>query len=183
MYAIYASGASAVLGGMIVMGIGYVIYGFIAPRFEVAPAAAVTRGDFHAARAIGRLLAAISSAGRTLAAAATLEQIRESGTIRLGYVARGAAVLVRDEGGKPAGYVSGVLPRDAVAAGAARRSSTEFVPVGAEERFDAVKEGKVDLLCAGGTPTVSPARGSVVLDPGVRGRNRRARARGRARAA
>ena len=38
VYAIYASGESAVLGGMIVMGIGYVIYGFIAPRFEVAPA-------------------------------------------------------------------------------------------------------------------------------------------------
>jgi putrescine:ornithine antiporter len=38
VYAIYASGQSAVLGGMIVMGIGFVIYGFIAPRFEVAPA-------------------------------------------------------------------------------------------------------------------------------------------------
>ena len=33
------AGAGAVLGGMIVMGIGYVIYGFIAPRFEVAPVA------------------------------------------------------------------------------------------------------------------------------------------------
>ena len=41
VYAIYASGASAVLGGMIVMGIGYVIYGFIAPRFEVKAAAAL----------------------------------------------------------------------------------------------------------------------------------------------
>jgi putrescine:ornithine antiporter len=39
VYAIYASGAGAVLGGMIVMGIGYIIYGFIAHRFEVAPAA------------------------------------------------------------------------------------------------------------------------------------------------
>jgi putrescine:ornithine antiporter len=35
VYAIYASGASAVLGGTIVMGLGFVIYGFIAPRFEV----------------------------------------------------------------------------------------------------------------------------------------------------
>lgn len=39
VYAIYASGADAVLGGMVVMGIGYVIYGFISPRFEVAQAA------------------------------------------------------------------------------------------------------------------------------------------------
>jgi putrescine:ornithine antiporter len=32
-YAIYASGASAVLGGTVVMGLGFVIYGFLAPRF------------------------------------------------------------------------------------------------------------------------------------------------------
>ena len=47
VYAIFASGKDAVLGGMIVMGIGYVIYGFIAHRFAsevpiavVAPRAA-----------------------------------------------------------------------------------------------------------------------------------------------
>jgi putrescine:ornithine antiporter len=33
IYAIFASGKDAVLGGMIVMGIGYVIFGFIAYRF------------------------------------------------------------------------------------------------------------------------------------------------------
>ena len=33
VYAIYASGASAVLGGTVVMGLGFVIYGFLAPRF------------------------------------------------------------------------------------------------------------------------------------------------------
>jgi hypothetical protein len=36
VYAIYASGKDAVLGGMLVMGIGYVIWGFIAPRFSAA---------------------------------------------------------------------------------------------------------------------------------------------------
>ena len=40
VYAIYASGSSAVLGGTIVMGLGFVIYGFIAPRFEVKQATA-----------------------------------------------------------------------------------------------------------------------------------------------
>ncbi|HWF93300.1 MAG TPA: putrescine-ornithine antiporter [Terriglobales bacterium] len=45
VYAIFASGKDAVLGGMIVMGIGYIIYGFIAQRFvaviaEVKPARA-----------------------------------------------------------------------------------------------------------------------------------------------
>jgi putrescine:ornithine antiporter len=42
VYAIFASGKDAVLGGMIVMGIGYVIYGFIAYRFvSVVPVALV----------------------------------------------------------------------------------------------------------------------------------------------
>jgi putrescine:ornithine antiporter len=39
VYAIYASGKDAVLGGMLVMGIGYVIWGFLAPRFVPALAA------------------------------------------------------------------------------------------------------------------------------------------------
>jgi len=42
VYAIYASGKDAVLGGMLAMGIGFVIWGFIAPRFtpRQAPAGA-----------------------------------------------------------------------------------------------------------------------------------------------
>jgi putrescine:ornithine antiporter len=40
IYALYASGKDAVMGGMLVMAIGYLIYGFLAPRFTAAPAAA-----------------------------------------------------------------------------------------------------------------------------------------------
>jgi len=36
VYAIYASGKDAVLGAMLVTGVGYVIWGFIAPRFAAA---------------------------------------------------------------------------------------------------------------------------------------------------
>jgi len=36
VYAIYASGKDAVLGAMLVTGLGYVIWGFIAPRFAAA---------------------------------------------------------------------------------------------------------------------------------------------------
>ncbi len=36
VYAIYASGKDAVLGAMLVTGLGYVIWGFIAPRFARA---------------------------------------------------------------------------------------------------------------------------------------------------
>jgi putrescine:ornithine antiporter len=38
VYALYASGKDAVMGGMLVMGIGYIVYGFIAPRFTAPPA-------------------------------------------------------------------------------------------------------------------------------------------------
>jgi putrescine:ornithine antiporter len=39
-YAIYASGKDAVLGGTIVMALGFVIWGFIAPRFALKQPAA-----------------------------------------------------------------------------------------------------------------------------------------------
>ena len=39
VYALYASGKDAVMGGMLVIGIGYIVYGFIAPRFVAAPVA------------------------------------------------------------------------------------------------------------------------------------------------
>ena len=38
--ALYASGKDAVMGGILVVGIGYLIWGFIAPRFVAPPAAA-----------------------------------------------------------------------------------------------------------------------------------------------
>jgi putrescine:ornithine antiporter len=37
VYALYASGKDAVMGGMIVLALGYVVYGFLAPRFTSAP--------------------------------------------------------------------------------------------------------------------------------------------------
>ena len=41
-YAIYASGKDAVLGGMIILAMTYLIYGFIAPRFAGKPAESMT---------------------------------------------------------------------------------------------------------------------------------------------
>jgi putrescine:ornithine antiporter len=43
VYAIYASGKDAVLGGMLMMGMGFVIWGFIAPRFASTQQAASPR--------------------------------------------------------------------------------------------------------------------------------------------
>src|SRR5882672_328771 len=39
IFALYAAGKDAVLGGMLVLGVAYVVWGFLAPRFTNAPAA------------------------------------------------------------------------------------------------------------------------------------------------
>jgi putrescine:ornithine antiporter len=50
VYALYASGMEAVMGGMLVMGLGYVIWGFIAHRFtDGAPAPAEAKAVSKAA--------------------------------------------------------------------------------------------------------------------------------------
>ena len=48
-FAIYASGASAVLGGTVVMALGFVIYGFLAPRFELGKTTGAHRDVARAA--------------------------------------------------------------------------------------------------------------------------------------
>ena len=48
VYALYASGKDAVMGGVIVLGIGYIVWGFVAPRFAV-PAAATSAAPARAA--------------------------------------------------------------------------------------------------------------------------------------
>jgi putrescine:ornithine antiporter len=45
VYAIYASGKDAVMGGMLVTGIAFIIWGFIAPRFAVSQPAASARAQ------------------------------------------------------------------------------------------------------------------------------------------
>jgi len=39
VFAIYASGKDAVMGGTLVLGVTYIVWGFIAPRFEGSQAA------------------------------------------------------------------------------------------------------------------------------------------------
>ena len=99
VYALWASGKDAVMGGMLVMGIGYIVYGFIAPRFVAAPAcgrtvqperekerpcnthcAARARTTRRADRA-----AAVPGAALPALAAGTLDKAKETGKLTLGY--------------------------------------------------------------------------------------------------
>ena len=43
VYALYASGKDAVMGGMLVMGLGWLIWTFLAPRFMSMQPAAIQR--------------------------------------------------------------------------------------------------------------------------------------------
>ena len=109
------------------------------------------------ARSVG-LLATVMLLGATAASAATLDRVRESGTLRLGYIDGARPFSYRDEAGKPAGYAVVLCQKVAEAVKADLKLTelkTEFVLIGADERFEDVSAGKVDLLCAGGAPTVS----------------------------
>ena len=89
-YAIWASGLQAVMGGVLVMSIGYIIWGFIAPRFTTgttaARAPAGVAGVAVAAFAIA-FLAALPppSAEAATGPAGTLDRVKQSGKLTLGY--------------------------------------------------------------------------------------------------
>jgi ABC-type amino acid transport substrate-binding protein len=101
------------------------------------------------------LLLAVTAAG---ASAGTLDRIKTNGTLRLGYVDGVRPFSYRDASGNAEGYAVALCRKvaDAVKAQLALPSlKTEFVQLGGEERFAAVSQGKVDLLCTGGPPTAS----------------------------
>ena len=86
-----------------------------------------------------------------------LDRIRETGTVRFGYRADAAPLSYLGEGKKPAGY--SVLVCGAVAESLGRQLGVEvkadWQPVTAEDRFDAVAEGRIDLLCGAATITLA----------------------------
>jgi polar amino acid transport system substrate-binding protein/glutamate/aspartate transport system substrate-binding protein len=95
--------------------------------------------------------------------AQTLERIRDSGTFRLGYRADAAPFAYKDTLGEAVGY-SVELCR-AVAANVKQtlglaELEVDYVPVTAEDRFQAVQDGRIDLLC--GATTVTLARRELV---------------------
>jgi len=160
-YAIFASGKDAVLGGTIVLALTYIVYGFLAPRFAGAGAGA--RAPGRAAGAVAALLLAVAFAGAALAPRAeaaapapTLETVKKAGKIKLGYRGDARPFSFRDESGNPAGYSVELCKKIADAL----KAQVEWVLVTPENRFAAVKEGKVDLVCGADTATLS-RRGEV----------------------
>lgn len=120
------------------------------------------------ARAVGRVarrlrfgwlaLLVVLGGAAGVAAGATLDGIRQTGTLRLGYLEDARPFSYVDEAGKPAGYAVALCEKIAAAAREALGKPglrTEFVAVPSPDRLAAVKQGKVDLMCAAGAVTLS----------------------------
>lgn len=93
------------------------------------------------------LLLLVLSAGD--AAAATLERIRERGTVTLAYRADAAPYSFRTARGEPAGYMVDVCREVAAAIQESLGGDIRIAYhlVAAEGRFEAVRSGTADLLC------------------------------------
>ncbi len=91
-------------------------------------------------------------------AVTTLDRIRASARIRLGYRTDARPFSFQDGSGNPAGYTVGLCLNVANAAGKALGIDTlviEWVPVTLEGRFQAVQQHTVDLLCGADTRTLA----------------------------
>ena len=105
----------------------------------------------------------LATASPTPASADTLAAIEERGSIRIGVRTDATAFSFTDQLGEPAGYT--VQLCRAVAADLKQQLgldalTIDYVEVTTEGRFDAITEGRIDLLC--GATTVTLARRAIV---------------------
>lgn len=95
--------------------------------------------------------------------AQTIEKIRESQTLTVGYRADASPLSLVDDAGNPAGYstlVCGELAREIASALEIENLRVHFVPVDTDNRFEKVANGEIDLLC--GAATITLARRAIV---------------------
>ena len=111
----------------------------------------------HLQRLASRAIASFAVVGFALAAmpasAATLDRIRETGTIKLGYLTDARPFSFRNESGAAEGYAVALCQQVADQAKkelALPGLTVEWVPVTLENRLREVQQGSIDLLC---TPT------------------------------
>ena len=88
----------------------------------------------------------------------TLAQIKQSGKVRIGFRENQPPMSFVDKSGKPAGYsidlcvrivneVKKTLGRDDI--------TVEYVPISSTNRFPALADNKIDILCGATTKTIS----------------------------
>jgi len=97
------------------------------------------------------------------AAAGTLDRVRETGVFKIGYRTDAPPFSYDSAIGEPAGYIVDLCREVAAAAKqelGVKDLKVEYVTVTAEDRFEAVKSGRVDLLCEATTVTLARRAGS-----------------------
>jgi polar amino acid transport system substrate-binding protein len=88
----------------------------------------------------------------------TLDRVRASGKLTIGYYAEARPYTFQDKSNSVDGYAIAVCRQIVTATQELLHSpniSAEFVAVDAADRFKAVKEGRVDLLCGPSVPSLS----------------------------
>jgi len=108
-------------------------------------------------RLVGALMA-VTLALPSWAGAQTLDQVRESGVLKIGFREDAAPFSYKNAIDQPAGYTvelcQGVATAIAADIGRAQLA-LQYVPVTASSRFDAVTSGQIDLLCGATTVTLT----------------------------
>ena len=92
----------------------------------------------------------------------TLQQIKSNGKIKIGYRPDQPPMSFQEKDGKPSGYSIDIckLIVDEVKNKISGEVVIEYVPVTAEERFKALSDNRIDILCGSTTKTLS--RGELV---------------------
>lgn len=92
----------------------------------------------------------------------TLAQIDKSGKIRLGYQKLLPPMSFENMDGQPVGYTIDLCTQivDEVEKKIGHKVSVEYVPVLSKNRFEALQDNRIDLLCGATTRTIS--RGEMV---------------------
>ena len=110
-------------------------------------------------RPVCGVMAALVGVGLwTAADAQTLERIRGASAIKLGYEVDARPFSFKNESGTAEGYAVGLCTKvaDQVKSELGLANlAIEWVPVELNQRFQAVKEGSVDLLCGADTVTLT----------------------------
>ncbi len=112
--------------------------------------------------AIQACFALLFSAGLSLAPRAssrrgTLDRVRETGKLVLGYRVDARPFSYQDASGKAIGYSVALCEKVAAEVKAELglpELALEWVPVTLDQRFQAVAQGKIDLMCAADTATL-----------------------------
>ena len=91
------------------------------------------------------------------AQAQTLERVRESGTFKIGRVTRRPVLVFGHtrRAGRHFGPAAPAIAAQVKQALGLDKISIEYVPVGTEDRFEAVQDGRIDILCSADTVTLS----------------------------